>query len=918
VSLSVIGMRTEPAVRADPPAIGPADDQLRPASAPPRTPVRPRRAGGVLLLPPWTRAPMLGFRAPAVILAVLGAAAILACASSSGALFLSSAGAEALHRMTAADCPDATYPTIQHRTSGPYGPGADTLGPVAMTQAGLAPPYEVLTPESTITIGGRSNKISGPDATRQVNVFYRADVTAHVTVLSRGPASGVWLPDTLAGYLGLRAGDPVTIGRWIPPVPVAGVYRDLTRGTLRPDWCAYAPLLFDVGSPVPPRPLVLASDLEVVNTLQRAQPYEMTEHWVSPVDPTRLTLSSARDLNARQAKAYERFGSSPREDLRSQLSGTGQLPVFAAQATLIRAGLRGPVVPIALGGTLLALLLIGAAGSYWADRRLSEVRLLSSRGVGPAGLAVKALLELAGPAVVGTLLGWLAARWLVQALGPSRYLDAAAPWQALATAGLALVAGLALLALVAGLRSRAATERPVGARRSRLAAVPWELAVLAAAGGCYLVLRHGQAVTLSHRVAQVSLLVVTFPLLFVAGGALLAVRALVPVLAAITRRLGRRWPAWYLAGRRLTAGRLVSVILLAAATVPVAVSVYAAGLTGTAQHTLDAKARLFVGADVSVQTVDPVTRTPATDRAGTLVTRYEYAELDGQRATVLAVDPDTFAGSAYWDRRYADQPLTALLAALRQPVAAGQVPALYAARDAGTPPAIGQQVTVNLGTTAARLAVIGVPRLFPGRQLPIPLLIVDRARLGPVDAHAGTINELWSRGDAQAAQAALVAQHARIYDVTTVATVFDAANFLGISWTFGYLSALAALVGLVAVGGLLLYLETRQRTRVTAYALGRRMGLTRATHLRSLLAELGTLLLTAYLLGIALATAAVLLVYHWLDVDLSRPPTPLLTVPVVAIVTAGLAVAVIAALAATYAQRAADRTNVAEVLRLGS
>ena len=105
----------------------------------------------------------------------------------------------------------------------------------------------------------------------------------------------------------------------------------------------------------------------------------------------------------------------------------GQLPELTERAALIRDGLRGPVLPIALGGTLLALLLVGAAGSYWADRRYAEVRLLSARGVGPAPLAGKAVLELALPAVVGTVLGWALARRLVTALGPSPDLDPRRP-----------------------------------------------------------------------------------------------------------------------------------------------------------------------------------------------------------------------------------------------------------------------------------------------------------------------------------------------------------------------------------------------------------------------------------------------------------------------------------------------------------
>jgi putative ABC transport system permease protein len=345
---------------------------------------------------------------------------------------------------------------------------------------------------------------------------------------------------------------------------------------------------------------------------------------------------------------------------------------------------------------------------------------------------------------------------------------------------------------------------------------------------------------------------------------------------------------------------------------------YAAGLTGTSQHTLAAKARLFVGSDVEAETVDPVRRTPLTDQAGTLVTRYLDATIGDTDVTVLAVDPDTLPASIYWEPSYAGRPLAALLGAIRAPAPGGRVAALLVRGD-GLPGGVdGARFDVPLGTTTARVTVAATVRLFPGRRLPGPMLIVDARRLGAVDPHAGSHNELWSRRDQTTAEVALTTQRARVFAVLDRDRVFQAANFLGISWAFGYLSALAALVGLVAVGGLLLYLETRQRSRVAAYALGKRMGLTRATHLRSLLAELGTLLITAYLVGIGLAAAAVQLVYRRLDVDLHRPPAPILTVPVVAIVTAGLAVVVIVALASAYAQRAAERTNVAEVLRLGS
>jgi putative ABC transport system permease protein len=200
------------------------------------------------------------------------------------------------------------------------------------------------------------------------------------------------------------------------------------------------------------------------------------------------------------------------------------------------------------------------------------------------------------------------------------------------------------------------------------------------------------------------------------------------------------------------------------------------------------------------------------------------------------------------------------------------------------------------------------------------VVLVAADRLPEIErtAGAGRLSEVWTDGELGPAVAAVVEAGGVRSRTLEPAGVQRSADLLGITWTFGYLSALAALVGLVAIGGLLLYLETRQRTRTASYALGRRMGLTRATHLRSLLAELGVLLGLAWVVGAALAWAAVLMVYGRLDIDPSRVPPPLLTVPVAAFAGSALAVAVVVVLAAFYAQRSADRADVSEVLRLGS
>jgi putative ABC transport system permease protein len=110
--------------------------------------------------------------------------------------------------------------------------------------------------------------------------------------------------------------------------------------------------------------------------------------------------------------------------------------------------------------------------------------------------------------------------------------------------------------------------------------------------------------------------------------------------------------------------------------------------------------------------------------------------------------------------------------------------------------------------------------------------------------------------------------------VTTAADVMRTPAFLAVSWTFRLLSALGALAGAVALVGLVLYGQPRQRDRVVAYALTRRMGLSRGAHRRSVLWELVGLLLFALVLGAGLAVVASLAVYRRLDPlpDLRRPP----------------------------------------------
>jgi putative ABC transport system permease protein len=212
---------------------------------------------------------------------------------------------------------------------------------------------------------------------------------------------------------------------------------------------------------------------------------------------------------------------------------------------------------------------------------------------------------------------------------------------------------------------------------------------------------------------------------------------------------------------------------------------------------------------------------------------------------------------------------------------------------------------------------VATARVLPGRRTVDPVVLVSADRVPEVsrEAHADRSSELWTNGPRASALRAATAGGGRAPRVLTRDDVLTSADFLGVTWTFGYLSALAVFVGVIAAGGVLLYLEARSRTRVAGYVMARRLGLSRGAHLRSLVVELAGVAVTGLLLGTGLAAAAVAVVYRRLDVDLVRPPTPLLDVPWTALAITAVTTLVVAVLAAVYAQHAADRADPAVVLR---
>ncbi|MCZ2830126.1 hypothetical protein O2W14_14905 [Modestobacter sp. VKM Ac-2986] len=890
-------------------------------------------------LAPWTRAPLLGLRQPAAVIAVLVTSAILACAVASAPLFLSSARSGALQQQLSQRCEEVGRPQTgvdsllvdeQGRPvdggDGSTRPEVDARLLQAWADAGLdAEPVLATAAIGSSDASSAGIGVLGPDGealSQPSTLFQRPAALDHVQVVDRGDGAGVWVPETVAEQDGLSVGDVLSFGD--QQAPVVGVYRDLAVANADDRyWCDYR-LLFanEASADRAPPAMLLTTDEPTFYRLATAAAGGAVRLQQVPVDASTLSVSGARRLLDTQQRIVDDSGLPPEYDGASPAVAVpnDRLAAVIDRAELIQSGLRGPVVPVAVAGALLALVLVAAAGSFWADRRATEVRLLAARGVGPVPLAGKAALELALPALAGAALGWTASRLLIAGLGPADDLDPAATTAAAWAGVAAFVVGLGAASVVAGLRARSTAERPLGAAARWPSRVPWELLLLAAAAVCWVLLQSREAIVSVGYVAQVNGLLVAFPLLAIAGTAVLLGRGVTALLPRLRRWAGRRSPAVFLAVNRLTAARLATGTLLVAVTLPVAVLGYTATLTASSQTTLDAKVGVQIGAAAAATTVTRIEPTPEVVAAGTYLLRYDGSAAEGAAADstargrpdvqVLAVDPTDFAGTAFWDDSFADASLPELMAALQGPEVDGRLPVVAAGLSPGDP-------GLRLGSAEVPAQVVAEARVLPGRRTADPVVLVAADRLPQIERSAGAARsaELWVREDLSGAVDALARSGAMNIRTLDPAGVQERANFLGITWTFGYLSALAVFVGVIAVGGLLLYLEARSRTRVSGYVMARRLGLTRGAHLRSLGVELAGVAVVGSVLGGVLAAGAVALVYRRLDVDLLRPPTPLLDVPWSALAGSVVVVLVVAGLAALYAQRAADRADPASVLR---
>ena len=837
---------------------------------------------------PWTRAPRLLLRRPVVFVSILLASAVLAIAASSGVLFLSTIGTASLRTEAAADCPELSLPAFTAQTQPAELAAADTAGRSALQSATGDPTYSATTATAQV------------QATR-VNLFARTGALDHVQTLTpRTGAAGAWLPDDFAAKIAAHPGDVITTAAGAS-IRVAGLYRSLAPSPfalsqLPRYFCTWHDLI--VGSLVenPTGPLLISDPA----TLAVAAQARTTITFYANASPS-LPLARAAEGPAQASTAAKAF------HVQTHLVATvtPDLAAKVSAARLAQRGLGGSVVPIELAGVLVAALLVAGAGAFWATARAREIRFLLARGVGPGALAAKAVLETGPAAAIGWAAGFFAAIALVKSVGPTSILAPDAPLRAL---GVSAAAVIAALLIIAAIGASAGRERRSASRYSWIRRVPWELGLLGLGAVAGLRVRAHSGVQISHAVIRVVPSTFVFPLLAASAAVLFTARLIGYGLPG----LGRAQPlgnGTYLALRRLAGSRAVVLGLVVGTALPCALLTYADAVTHGISANVTAKAHSNLGAPHVLEVIGNPTGTPKLDGHGTAVSviQSETALADGTEVRLLGVDPGTFDDFAYVNRSQRT--------AVRKVTYDGgvNVPAILV--NAG-PHVDASSVTVL--TTQLSLEVVSQMPVFPGlRDSFEPMLVIDRSAFGLLDPSADRINQVWtSTSQYDAMAGALRADHYSILTELSPQVLFGNTGLLPVTWIFGYLRALAVLIGLVALAGLVFALAARSRRRAVSYVLSRQMGMSRLTHLRSLVVELALAVGAGWLLGVVVGAAADGLVYRSLDVFAALPPAPSFSWPVHVIAVMAFIVVLVVLLSALVTQLASERTRPADVLRL--
>ncbi len=885
----------------------------------------------------WLRAPVVLLRYPKLLLAVALGALLLAVSVAAYPLFLS---AETNHLVEAA---------IERPGLTRFGAGIlyqVRVAPLHTKGEGFSPTsrggaFDAFTDEPRLgpTIASalgppmRAFGTRRPGRWAPIALFSGTGARAHVEVLGRAGQGGVWLDDRTARSLGVGKGDRVTIGSEAGvaiELRVTGRYAALAGRDDDGYWGAWDASIHPFcasGDCAAPAAFAIVEPARMPRLLDRLEAASATYSWQAPVRSAAISWTAAGSLGefeehfsqeaSRELNVFQCCGSVVTDEQEMNVRLTVGMPAIVEELRRTLATLDGPGRVLRAAGVAVALAVVAAAGAFSVSARGVESRLLFARGTAARTVGALTAIGAAVPSLAGAAAGFGVALLIARA-GAGGDVAARASGDGLRAAALAALASLALLSLVAAI----AYANAFGLRRRRLgvlARVPWELALVGVAAVALVRIRGGGAFVRDPAlgVGRPSASLLLFPVVAIGGLSAVGSRGFLALVRWVRGRSGRFTSWLYLAVHRMAGAPRVAVLLVATTALCLGLAVHTQTVVRSLQSTVDAKAGVFVGSDVSARVVYGTGAPDPFPLPLTRVTRVPGGVLiDGdRRADLLAIDPGTFEAAAFWNPGFSDVPLSEIVRRLSEPAARG-IPIAVTGN-------VRLPSTLRFSGRDVPVRVVARPDAFPGTSSLRPLVVVDESLL--VQATSGGLNplatmsgstELWVRGEAQEALTDLQATGKTLYLIRTADRVRNIPRIAAVIRTFRVLNALGLVAGALVVLGMLMYLQARQRSQEVSYGLSLRMGMTHARHRRSLTVELGAMLGFSYAIGLVLALGVAVVIARLLDPLESIPPGALLVIPGGSILATLAAVLGLAWVSGWFINRRARAVDLGEVMRL--
>ena len=891
---------------------------------------------------------MVLLRFPSLLASLATGALLLALAAASYPLFISATASAALDKQIDYTTRFGSGVIVRSQAAVidiPGEPGVvetfeqrDALVRETLRHPKLAPPIASVLGQ-IVTI----RSVEDPERTNGVRLMSRDGAIDHIAVIDGEEGDGAWVTELVANRLRVKAGDEIEIfnndADESVRMEVDGRYKDLFNQPRQPYWLPLYEFIYAPNPDAGPPPTFLILTHEQVLELSRKfapdeiQPggfptERLFEGWDAPLrrkEP--ITLDEARELQAFAGGYENRFRTDERfsevfcfQCFRGVPAATSNIRQVVLQTDRRLAPVEGPVRLVLVAGLIVALAVIAGAGVFAVATRRTETGLLFARGMNPLTVGVKTCLESLVPALLGAAAGYGLAVLLVTIGGPAGEVGGDARRDALTFAAVAVPVSILLLGLVAAI-SFARYSESASERLSALARVPWEVALLIAAGYFYNRLQSGGALVEDRtiNVTRPSTSLLIFPIVLIGGLGMLGARGFQGGIAWLRDRMQRASSAVFLMLHRLAGAQRLAMLLFAGAALSLGIFVHAQTIVNSLETTVDAKAYLFVGSDVQATTRPdaelptdlpfPVTKSTRLLDAG--------AVNPGERSVdLLAVDTETIADATYWDPQFGASSIDEIVSAIEDD--GGR--ALKVAVANGTLGAV-DSFTYG-GDETIPLEVVKTVKTFPGTSSQAPLIVADAKAvdrlfpvLGPLENTRGS-TELWGKGDRQTVVGEFGALEDEPYTILTADEVKDIPSISAVIDTFGVLNVLGLGAGLLVIVVMLMYLQARQRARIVSFALSRRMGLSIGSHRWALVSELSILLLGSFILGGLLAIGAALIIVGMIDPLAAIPPEPLFIPPLSRFLIAALVLFGIAVLGGALTNRRAGKARVAEVMRV--